>query len=87
MSYDGFKPVIFGRGKLGKPTPPLLVTQDSKDKKKQQTPSYELINGIWHVKAGGGRYLFESYERLVCGLCTMEFLGLVPEGTTEGLRK
>jgi len=48
--------------------------------------SYELINGAWIVHVSGCRYIFESYERLVCGLCDMEFLGLVPAGTIEGLR-
>jgi len=87
MSFDGFKTIIFGKGFDGSTSQLFATDIDKKPKKRPKKPTYELINGIWHVKADGKRYRFETFEKLVCGLSDMEFLGLVPEGTTEDLRK
>jgi hypothetical protein len=88
MSYDKFKPIIFGNGKFGRKTRPLLATNlETKPAPEKLFAKYELINGVWKVKTVTGVYKYASYEKLVCGLSDMEFLGLVPKGTTEGLRK
>lgn len=79
--------IQFGSGKYGNKTAPTLLASKVKKRKRTQTPKFELVNGTWQVTTGAGRYLFESYERLVCGLADMEYLGIVPKGTVKGLRK